>query len=357
MTIRRIGRVDACKTARLASAVSLGQERTNVLDRPEQPKPVRLAAVQPIARARRRYGRILGLVVGVGLLASFPIPMHIWDLSAFSLRGWDIVWRWTPSWLWGAVPLVSGAMAICGALLPNPARGIVLILAGLAALLGGDVLLERWLLDDLLRGYGLSRLGGAVVPSLALGAVGMTMAGLAVGLRGAPPARRRAAPLMPAIPALILICVAVCLVGTVLYCRCPLSLVDHLYRLSDPIAPREDLNPALQWLQRAAVFLLAGCPISAFAHAIRPRREIADTGYAFGLTGFLLFLLVLFLVGVFELSSVVRRSTSDLLHGFGAILHFELARLGAVALLASGYGSLWLRDPIRAGPSAEGIIT
>ena len=265
-------------------------------------------------------------------------------------RGFSpITWLWTTgpgNYSYWPLAVLFGLVAVAclaGAFLPSPARPIVLLSAGAGLLLCHGILLlvitqpaDGWALAfssyaPLLRGSGLA-------------CVAMTVGGLAALHRS------RAAPLSPLVVAAPAALAAAIL--TFMAIAAGLWLQESQHPLGAALlatpwwrnlpAPWEWTFPAIRW---TALAMMTLCLVIGIGHAFRRSPRAVGVGRVCGLLG----LSLLAAGGLAETTYFVvyqyAASPISVRMILGFAYHYISPWLIGAALVVSGYGALWLRDP------------
>jgi hypothetical protein len=331
-----------------------------VLDKPEQPKPVRLAALEPIARAKRAYGRGTGIVCGIVLIGSRFLPRIVVRGGTsggppFEYQG---DWSWQ-SWGWASLPMMAGILGVAGGLLRSPARGICLFATGTGLLLYPplaeyfEILPLEWSLLSNAPWPGPSVLEPIEVVTgvLAYFAVAVLLGAMAAFLHHPDPRRVVWRIAVPAVAALALTAWT--------------AVSALLHGQNGPSRPSLQLFGQPEWVKlwglegavRVAHGTAAGLTCAAALIALidlRPRRRAAM--WVALVTGAVGLGVLLVTCAVLE-SALLLGGGSRIAPGhevgyFASYLRDLLHPAASCALIQAGCGSLGLRDPVRGSRNA-----
>lgn len=297
----------------------------------------------------RYYGRGVGITLGILLLLLLILPQQVAP-PAQGVPGSmiQIAWPWMgavnatqavqfQAWVQYLLPGFAGLLAIIGACLPSPVRGLFIWLAGMVLLLA----MELWGIFTVAGSAGgktlLFWLLLAMTPSMF-----MIIGGHGAAMRRAGKIGLRLALGMPTL-------VVLAAIATALVIQLPKQQV-----MMSQFIPGGMMMPSFgaTWLANLLAGLAWGfvglvgvSVLLGVVNLFACNRGVGIGGYICGILGFFAFvawLIVPIVVGIAQNAQMAVRP--DLLCGGGVFAHMLAPSLFGLMLVLSGWGSMWKLD-------------
>jgi hypothetical protein len=313
----------------------------------------------PQPAAVRHYGRGVGITFGILLLLVTFVPTQIRPPSPAVAPGTAgtsiaIAWPWeaaqkatvdqTHEWVKFLLPAIAGVLAILGACLPSPGRGLLLWLAGLG------LLLYEFL-------YGIFRTLAAGLPVALEGylflavppLVYMVVGGHGTAMRRAGKIGSRLAAGLPTLLALgafgVLLAVVLPQQGQSMEMITRTLAVSARVPITASIGNPVWVDTVLKILAWAGMGLLGLSLLLGLINLFTGSRGAGVGGYTLGLLGILALMANVVVDPVVPLIQNVQVVVKmDYLCGFGKTVHDLVPLLFGIALVTCGWGSMCKRD-------------